>query len=57
MKTFLAIAMLVVSLSGFATEEQGSECSRTLHSDERENSKASTQDRTETREAATAVSA
>jgi hypothetical protein len=57
MKTFFAIAMLVMSLSGFASENQGSECTRTLHSDERENSKASDQDRTETRESASAVGA
>lgn len=51
MKTLLAAMLLVVSVGTcFASENQASECQNTLHSDERENSKTSLEDRSQERE-------
>ena len=53
MKTLLAAMLFVVSVgTTFASENQASECQNTLHSDERENSKTSLEDRSEERERA-----
>jgi hypothetical protein len=41
MKTLFAAFLLVVAFGSFASENQASDCPRTLHSDERENTKSS----------------
>lgn len=45
MKTLVATFLLLVAFGSFASENQASDCPRTLHSDERENTKTDSQDK------------
>lgn len=51
MKTLLVTFLMVVSVgTTFASENMASDCQNTLHSDERENSKTSLEDRSQEKE-------
>jgi|GEM_PF-4133969 len=51
MKTLLVTFLMVVSVgTTFASENMASDCQNTLHSDERENSKTSLEDRSQDKE-------
>ena len=48
MKTLFAVILLAVSIgTSFATENQASDCPLTMHSEDRENTKASMQDKSQ----------